>query len=81
MIIITFKNQTYNSSGKYDTQGLCESLTKNGVLLDTNIFPTIADTLATTADLIISCLTYNRYLQVRGMYNIRLCLNGWAAIF
>ena len=37
------------SSGKYDTEGLCESLTKNGVLLDTNIFPTIADTLATTA--------------------------------
>lgn len=36
--------------------------------MDTNILPAIADTLATTADLIITCLTYNRYLQVRGKY-------------
>ena len=53
-------------SGRYDIENLCGILTKYGVLIDTNILPTIADTLATTADLIITCLTYNRYLQVRG---------------
>ena len=53
-------------SGRYDIENLCGILTRYGVLIDTNILPTIADTLATTADLIITCLTYDRYLQVRG---------------
>ena len=57
-------------SGRYDIENLCGILTKYGVLIDTNILPTIADTLATTADLIITCLTYNRYLQVRGKKTI-----------
>ena len=57
-------------SGRYDIENLCGILTRYGVLIDTNILPTIADTLATTADLIITCLTYNRYLQVRGKKTI-----------
>ena len=62
-----FSRRFISYSHEFDIPDLCNQLTENGILFYKNILPTFIDILGTTADLIISCLTCNRYVQVRGM--------------
>lgn len=58
-------------SSSYDSQSLCKCITRTGIYVYKNVFPTLIDTFGITSDLIIVCLAVNRFSKVRELHVLR----------
>lgn len=66
MVMIMLALRDYSTSN--DNIDLCEKLTESGLKMFRNVLPVFIDTFGTTADLIIACMTFNRYIMLRGKF-------------